>query len=213
MPALALVGFAGAVAAWATGEAALASTDHPAPGTLALPTGLLVLAGQLAGVVEHLSRGGGPAWAIGAGGALLAAGVALRGWAIAALGPAFASALDSPRLVTRGPYRWMRHPSELGLSAAMLGTAALLASWLALLAALAELPLAVVRCRREDAALARRHGAAHRAWARSVGWLGRRASRSRSRARASGHQASRSSSASATNRAAAASASARSTVA
>jgi len=176
MPDLALVVFSGGVAAWVTGEAALSAIDRPAPGTLALPTGLLVLTGQLGGVIEHVLGGHSPGWAIAAGGGLLLAGISLRWWSIAALGPAFATALDSARLVTSGPYRWMRHPSEAGLAAAMIGSGVLLVSRLALLAAAAAVPIAVVRCWREDVALARRHRTAHAAWATRVGWLWRRGS-------------------------------------
>jgi protein-S-isoprenylcysteine O-methyltransferase Ste14 len=171
MPDPALWLFGGGLAAWAGSEAALTAIDRPAPGTLALPTGLLVLASHVAGVVEHLGGRDSPAAAIAIGGALLGLGIALRGWAIAALGAGFATALDGARLVTSGPYHWMRHPSEAGLLMAMLGGGVLLASRLALLATLAAVPLAVVRCRREDAALARRHRTAHAAWARRVGWL------------------------------------------
>jgi len=178
MPDLALVAFGGGLAAWILAEAALTSRDRPAPGTLALPTGLLVLAGQLGGTIEHVARSTGPGWAVAAGAApfaagaaLFVAGIALRLWSIATLGAAFASALDSPRLVTTGPYRWMRHPSEVGLLAAMLGSSLVLASGFALLATLAAFPIAAVRCRREDAALARRHRIVHAAWSRRVGWF------------------------------------------
>src|SRR6185436_1128515 len=162
--------------AWATGEAGLTSTDRPAPNTLALSTGLLVLAGHVVGVVEHLGNRSSPGWAIAVGGAMFAVGIGLRWWAIAALGPAFATALESPRLITSGPYRWMRHPSEAGLTAAMLGGSVLLASRLALLATVAAVPIAIVRCRREDAALADRHRVAYAEWVAAVGWFWRRRS-------------------------------------
>ena len=199
MADLSLAVFGGSIAAWVVAEACLTSRDRPVPGTLALPTGLLVLAGQLGGVIEHVTRGSAvassaaigaidhvarsPAAAsssaigaavLAAGIALFAAGIALRLWSIATLGPGFATALDSPRLVTSGPYRRLRHPSELGQLAAMLGTSLVVASWFALAAALAALPIAVIRCRREDAALARRHRIGHAAWSRRVGWLGPR---------------------------------------
>jgi protein-S-isoprenylcysteine O-methyltransferase len=125
-------------------------------------------------VIEHLGGGGTTGWAIVAGGAGFTAGIGLRLWSIATLGSGFATALDAARLVTSGPYRWMRHPSEAGLVAALLGGGVVLGSRLALLASLAVVPLAVVRCRREDAALAGRHRVAHAAWVTRVGWLWRR---------------------------------------
>jgi protein-S-isoprenylcysteine O-methyltransferase len=169
----ALIVFCGGLAVWMAGEAALTSLDRPAAGTLALPTGALVLVGHVVGVVEYLGHGSS-AWAIAAGGALFVAGVGLRLWSIAALGPAFATALDAARLITSGPYRWMRHPSEAGLIAAMIGGNVLLASRLAWLATAAAIPLAMIRCGREDAVLARRHVGAYAAWAAAVGWFWRR---------------------------------------
>jgi protein-S-isoprenylcysteine O-methyltransferase Ste14 len=134
------------VVGWALGEGLATSPDRPMPGTLALPTGLVLLAGHVTGVVEHVRTGGGSL----AGAALLAAGIALRLWSIATLGPLFATALESPRRITSGPYRWLRHPSELGLVLAAAGGALLLGSIAATLAAVALLPLIAVRCRRED---------------------------------------------------------------
>ena len=64
-----------------------------------------------------------------------------------------------------------------GLTAAMLGGSVLLASRLALLATVAAVPIAIVRCRREDTALADRHRVAHAEWVAAVGWLWRRRSR------------------------------------
>ncbi len=174
MPDAALVLFGGGLVAWAAGEAGLTTTDRPAPSTLALPTGLLVLVGHIVGVIEHLGAGRSPTWAIAVGGAMFALGIGLRLSAIAALGPAFATALASARLVTSGPYRWMRHPSEVGLAAAMLGGGVLLASRIALIATVAAVPVAIVRCRREDRALAGWHRAAHAEWVAAVGWFWRR---------------------------------------
>jgi protein-S-isoprenylcysteine O-methyltransferase Ste14 len=102
--------------------------------------------------------------ALATGAVLAALGIALRMWAIATLGAEFASRLDAPRLVTRGPYRWLRHPSELGLALVTLGAGLVLGSPLALAAGAALIPLAIVRCRREDAALVRDHPAAYAAW-------------------------------------------------
>ena len=138
--------FCALVVAWALGEGAATSPDRPMPGTLALPTGLVLLAGHVAGVIEHVRTGGGSF----AGAALLAAGIALRLWSIATLGPLFATALDSPRRITSGPYRWLRHPSELGLVLIATGGALLLGSVAATVATMALLPLIAVRCRRED---------------------------------------------------------------
>ena len=145
-----LVWFAAIVVAWAVAEGATALVDRPGPRTLAMATGLCVLASHVGGIAEHLVRHTHGVWC---GVVIAAAGIALRVWAIATLGPHFASRLDSDCVIVRGPYRWLRHPSELGLVLAMAGTALVLASWIAAAATVAALPIAAVRCARENAAL------------------------------------------------------------
>jgi protein-S-isoprenylcysteine O-methyltransferase len=157
-----MIAFVVLLVAWIAGEAALSSPDRPVRGTLAGATAAIVFASQLAGVVEHLAFG--RSWCAPLGIVMFAAGIAMRWWSIATLCDSFASTLDSHTLITAGPYRWVRHPSELGLIAAVTGGAILLGSYAALVGAVASIPLAVVRCRREDRALARRHGALYRAW-------------------------------------------------
>jgi methyltransferase len=135
------------IAAWAVAEAAVSHVDQPAPGALALPTGLLLLGGQVAGALED---GHGCA----AGIAVVAVGAALRVWAIATLGAGFRTAIaPAGARCRRGPYRAVRHPSELGLVLIAGGGALALASWLAAASAVAIAALSLVRCRREDAAL------------------------------------------------------------
>jgi protein-S-isoprenylcysteine O-methyltransferase Ste14 len=145
------------VIAWAIAEAAASRVDRVEPGTLALPTGVALLAGQVGGIVEN---GDGAAWGV----AVIAAGAALRVTAIVQLGGGFRTALGSATLVTTGIYRWLRHPSEYGLMLIAAGSAVALASWFAGGCACVVTALSVVRCRREDAALRRAHGAAHAAW-------------------------------------------------
>jgi protein-S-isoprenylcysteine O-methyltransferase Ste14 len=161
-----LIAFGVLLALWILGEASLSHEDQPTGGTLAWPTGLLVLASQVAAVATAHAAAWGAAWG---GAAVMAAGIALRLAAILALGHGFASALGSTSLVTSGPYRFARHPSELGLLGILFGGAWLVASpWAAGIAA-AAVPLVVIRCLREDRALARHAGYA--AWRRGVGWF------------------------------------------
>jgi protein-S-isoprenylcysteine O-methyltransferase Ste14 len=168
----ALVVFAGSLIAWTIGEAIATPCDRPEARTLALPTGLLLLGVHVVGISEHLRGARAPAPVLVAGVVLLGVGIALRLWSIATLGRGFVTALGNARLVTTGPYRFARHPSELGLLLAAFGGASMLASPLAALGAVLLVPLAAVRARREDAALARTHGSAHAAWATGVGWIG-----------------------------------------
>jgi protein-S-isoprenylcysteine O-methyltransferase Ste14 len=63
--------------------------------------------------------GAGPAgWPVIAGLAVIWLGLAIRVWAVAALGRAFRTTVEvdsGQALVTRGPYHWVRHPSYTGL--------------------------------------------------------------------------------------------------
>jgi protein-S-isoprenylcysteine O-methyltransferase Ste14 len=143
---------------------------------LAGMTGLALLAIFWTGL---LGRAAGPARGISglelAGAAVMLAGVALRRAAVRRLGRFFvtevAVAPDQP-LVTDGPYRWVRHPSETGTLAAALGACLLLGSpqaaavWAAVL-----VPLVVWRVRIEDRGLRRAFGRRHRRYARRTGAL------------------------------------------
>lgn len=74
------------------------------------------------------------AWAI-AGLACLFLGTAFRLWAIRTLDKAFAAVVqikEGQRLVTSGPYRWLRHPSYTGAWIAMIGAALLMHSYIGL---------------------------------------------------------------------------------
>jgi protein-S-isoprenylcysteine O-methyltransferase Ste14 len=125
----------------------------------------LVIAAVAAGVnlgfraahVHSTVLGGG--WApVAAGLVVLAAGVALRTWAIVTLGRLFKFVVviqDGHRVVTSGPYRLLRHPSYTGGLAALLGAGIALDSWLSILA-LVFIPLlaVLVRIHLEEAELA-----------------------------------------------------------
>jgi protein-S-isoprenylcysteine O-methyltransferase Ste14 len=83
--------------------------------------------------------GGWPSIAVGLG--IAASGVALRTWAIVTLGRFFTydvTIQPGHRVVTAGPYRWVRHPSYTG------GLVGLLGLGFALGSAAADLALVVV---------------------------------------------------------------------
>lgn len=89
--------------------------------------------------------------------ALMLLGIALREWAVLALGRFFTvvvRVIPEQTVVDRGPYRWVRHPSYTGLLLTLIGLGLALGNWLSLLA-LAILPTIglVVRIRIEEQAL------------------------------------------------------------
>jgi methyltransferase len=66
-----------------------------------------------------------------AGALVFAAAKAIKYWAIASLGPRWTfRVLIPPRsqLVTRGPYRWLRHPNYVGVVGELLGMAFMMAA-------------------------------------------------------------------------------------
>jgi protein-S-isoprenylcysteine O-methyltransferase len=72
-----------------------------------------------------------PAWTVALGVGLLAAGIAVRLWAVRTLGRFFSYVLElrsDHRIVTGGPYRWVRHPSYTGVILAAIGYAVLIGS-------------------------------------------------------------------------------------
>ncbi|WP_165698770.1 methyltransferase family protein [Bremerella volcania] len=90
------------------------------------------------------------------GATLLIAGIFLRASAIHALGPRFVSDVccDAPP-VSVGIYRYLRHPSEIGLLAITVGGPLVLqAPWSALVAGCVLAPISMWRIRREDKVLA-----------------------------------------------------------
>jgi|tagenome__1003787_1003787.scaffolds.fasta_scaffold19536042_1 protein-S-isoprenylcysteine O-methyltransferase Ste14 len=75
-------------------------------------------------------------------------GLATRVWAIAALGGAFRTTVEvdpGQAVVSTGPYKWVRHPSYLGLLLIVAGFGLARGSWLALAACLLLPPPALVR--------------------------------------------------------------------
>ncbi len=130
-------------------------------GTSADPAGnwaLLVLAqaGWLAGTAIELLLRGRPAPApfFWTGLALFALGDLLRQWCMRRLGlewNARAVVSDELRVVTTGPYRWMRHPNYLGVLLELVGLCVAAGAWITLLLAGAAQALMLARrMQRED---------------------------------------------------------------
>jgi len=109
------------------------------------------------------------AWQFGstglAGPIIMWAGLAVRIWAIVVLGQSFRTTVEvdtGQRVVDRGPYRWVRHPSYTGILLLMVGLSLVYGNWPAL-AVLLVLPTGVLihRIFVEEAALAEVIGRAY----------------------------------------------------
>jgi len=101
-----------------------------------------------------------------------AGGLALRWWAILSLGKFFtvdvAIAADH-RLIVRGPYRLMRHPSYTGMVLAFAAFAATYQNWLSFPCVLGPILLALAyRIRVEEAALRTAFGEDYARYARTT---------------------------------------------
>ncbi len=85
-------------------------------------------------------------------------GQSLRGWAIRTLGPFWTVrvwVVPGTVPVTRGPYRFLRHPNYAGVALELLAGPLLFGAWrTALLASLANVVILAVRIRVEERALA-----------------------------------------------------------
>jgi protein-S-isoprenylcysteine O-methyltransferase Ste14 len=95
-------------------------------------------------------------------------GLAIRVWAIAALGRAFRTTVEvdpEQPIVSTGPYRWIRHPSYSGLLLIVIGFGLAAGSWLALAVCVAlPLPAVLRRIHVEEAELTGVLGDRYRAY-------------------------------------------------
>lgn len=85
-----------------------------------------ILAAEGLGRAGELMWPGGKLWPVAAGLCLLTAGLALRAWSIATLGRLFQywiTVQADHRVITDGPYRYVRHPSYTGMGLMLLGMA------------------------------------------------------------------------------------------
>src|SRR6266849_9128740 len=107
-------------------------------------SGLLIFLGFFVAIPVVLSFGysglaGLPDWTFYPGIFLILLGVLVRQWAIAVLGRFFSLTVrvaEDHRVVDRGPYRLVRHPSYTGALIALVGLSLAVQSWGALLVVL-----------------------------------------------------------------------------
>jgi len=103
---------------------------------------------------------------------LVAAGLAVRGWALRTLGRFFTMPITLPadqEIVRRGPYRWIRHPAYTGGLLTAVGVALAVGATLGVVVTLAAcLAVYVYRIGIEEAALVGRFGDGYREYSRAT---------------------------------------------
>ncbi len=114
-------------------------------------------------------------WTFGLGIAIVLVGAAFRDWSIVSLGRWFRREVTiepGQKLVRRGPYRVLRHPSYTGLILIFTGFGLAIGSWVGAASALVVVLAGLVpRIRVEERALANTFGAEYTAYARSTARL------------------------------------------
>jgi protein-S-isoprenylcysteine O-methyltransferase Ste14 len=103
--------------------------------------------------------------------ALMGVGIAVVSWAYAAMGGYWSGAISASadhRVVTEGPFAFVRHPVYAGFLLGVAGGALGLADPIAALAALASMPLMRGRALAEERFLEERLGGAYREYRRRV---------------------------------------------
>lgn len=117
--------------------------------------------------------------------AIVLVGVGLAVWARHCLGGNWSSAVtlkEGHELITRGPYRWIRHPIYTGLAVGIAGTALVIGQARGLIALAAVLIGHVLKARKEEAWLRREFGEAFERHRERTGMFWPPLSRPRARA-------------------------------
>jgi protein-S-isoprenylcysteine O-methyltransferase Ste14 len=112
-------------------------------------------------------------WLAWTGLALFAAGIALQSSAMWALRGLYTSRLGvqpGHRIVTRGVYRWVRHPGYLSYIMSLTGIAFALSSLIALVLAILSVMLILWRIPREEEMLATEFGAEYQTYMQQTKW-------------------------------------------
>ena len=114
-------------------------------------------------------------WTLGLGIGIILAGAVLRDWAILSLGRYFRREVTiepGQRIVRRGPYRVLRHPSYAGIFLILAGFGLAFGSWVGAAVALLIIVVGMLpRIRVEERALARAFGSDYANYANSTSRL------------------------------------------
>ena len=138
--------------------------------------GLAVWAGVIAFMIDPASMGWSamplPAGARWTGVGLTILTAVLLIWTLRSLGPNLTDTVvtrAAHTLVTRGPYRWVRHPFYDCMALFMLSIALMMANWFVIVAGGIMFALLAIRSRTEEAKLLERFGEPYRAYRKSTG--------------------------------------------
>ncbi len=113
-----------------------------------------------------------PIWLRWTGGAFFLLCVALLVWTLPALGTNLTDTVvtrEHHTLVTRGPYRWIRHPFYVAMALITTGAALVAANWFILVSGVVVFTLLAVRSRVEEEQLAARFGDAYQDYKKRTG--------------------------------------------
>ncbi|MDE1871361.1 MAG: isoprenylcysteine carboxylmethyltransferase family protein [Candidatus Micrarchaeota archaeon] len=136
---------------------------------------ILYTVGWLGGLRVSTGFGGMPVWTFYLGLAVLFLGIFMRLWSEYTLGRFFTypvMVLKGHRLVRRGPYRYIRHPSYLGGLLIVMAFGFVVRSWIGVVAAAGIILLAYsYRIYLEESALRRNFGKEYENYARKTKML------------------------------------------
>jgi protein-S-isoprenylcysteine O-methyltransferase Ste14 len=146
--------------------------DRGTRGIVSLSLGGSIFIGWLMrGWVPALDTPAADAFAA-AGIVMIWVGLAVRVWAVLTLGGSFSTFLQvdvDQAVVTRGPYRWVRHPSYTGLLLVALGFGVGAGNWLSLVICAVVPPLGLLpRIALEESQMTRVLGERYRSYQRAT---------------------------------------------
>jgi len=113
-----------------------------------------------------------PVWLRWSGAGFCALCVALLIWTLPTLGTNLTDTVvtrEHHTLVTRGPYRWIRHPFYVAMALVTIGAALIAANWFVLVSGVVVFSLLALRSRVEEEELAARFGDSYRQYKKRTG--------------------------------------------
>lgn len=113
-----------------------------------------------------------PPWLRWSGAGFSALSIALLIWTLPTLGTNLTDTVvtrEHHTLVTRGPYRWVRHPFYVSMALITLGCSLIAANWFIFVSGVVVFTLLAIRSRVEEEQLAARFGEAYRNYQKRTG--------------------------------------------